>query len=111
MSAGDPSMSDIGIISLSLLKLMSIESRMPSNHLILSCPIYTDSFTLQVNLDTCTVKLPVSEHTDLSKLRAQKLPSLCCGDSEVTAEGSLAAEHPSNPAPLPRAGGGLCQRS
>ena len=47
---------------------------------------------LQVNLDTCTVKLPVSEHTDLSKLRAQKLPSLCCGDSEVTAEGSLAAE-------------------
>lgn len=44
----------------------------------------------QVNLFTCTVKLPVSEHTDLSKLRAQKLPFLCCADSDVTAEGILA---------------------
>lgn len=38
------------------------------------------------------MKLPVSDHTDLSKLKSPEVTPLCCGDRDVTAEGSLAGE-------------------
>ena len=34
----------------------------------------------------------MSDHADLSKLKSSEVTPLCCGDSDVTAEGSLAEQ-------------------